>query len=275
MALQPFKGIGSTKERRKFWDELYQAVLSLRKLAGRNATVSEHPTEGTVVDVYEIAQRRHGPGPVVGAGACCFRPAPNAPPSCIFVTEAVCTAGGHGIFMGVGVLCEDVDCTTVLLPPPPPPPPPPGNHPCCIDGECTDVMDCADCAGICGDPGTGCSEVDCTDVGACCTDGSCSDAICSQCTGICNPGAFCDQGNCNRNGRLCMPPRSQPCNCVIPPLPHPPPQPPNPGAGCCSDTSYPGCGPVQCFACYDPISGLYYCCCCAYCTPGGWSCQGA
>jgi hypothetical protein len=64
MSLEPFHGPGSTPSRRRFWNEARNAVLALRKKAGRNVTVDEHPGKGSVINVDESARtRKQQPSP--------------------------------------------------------------------------------------------------------------------------------------------------------------------------------------------------------------------
>ncbi len=51
MNLESFTGEGSTPSRRRFWDQVTDAVLASQKVAGRNVSVDEHPGKGTVINV--------------------------------------------------------------------------------------------------------------------------------------------------------------------------------------------------------------------------------
>ncbi len=62
--IKPFSGAGSTPSRRRFWDEVTQAVNASRKIAGRHVTVSEHEGKGTLINVADTSARR-AVGPVV------------------------------------------------------------------------------------------------------------------------------------------------------------------------------------------------------------------
>ncbi len=51
MNLESFTGPGSTPSRRRFWDQVTDAVVSSQKVAGRNVSVDEHSGKGTVINV--------------------------------------------------------------------------------------------------------------------------------------------------------------------------------------------------------------------------------
>ncbi len=61
MNLKSFTGPGSTPIRRRFWDEVTQAVIASRKVAGRFVSISEHPGKGTLINVAD--NRRPTPTP--------------------------------------------------------------------------------------------------------------------------------------------------------------------------------------------------------------------
>ncbi len=100
MKLKPFTGPGSTPSRRRFWDNVTQAVIASEKLAGRFVTVDEHPGKGTVINVADSSTRRGG-GPPSTTGACC-----DDEGNCTITTEGECT----GIFQGIGVPCDPNPC---------------------------------------------------------------------------------------------------------------------------------------------------------------------
>ncbi len=60
MNLAPFKGPGSTPSRRRFWDEVTNAVNASQKVAGRFVTVDEFPGKGSVINVADTSVRRSG-----------------------------------------------------------------------------------------------------------------------------------------------------------------------------------------------------------------------
>jgi hypothetical protein len=120
MSLKPFKGPGSTPARRRFWDNALNAVLSLRKIAGRNATVSEHQGKGSVIDIADTSARRPPTSGGSSSGgatvACCFDDG-----TCDDLTASECEdAGGNS--QGSDTACDDpdIDCPT--------------PSPCCADG---------------------------------------------------------------------------------------------------------------------------------------------
>ncbi len=53
MNLAPFTGPGSTPSRRRFWDQVTQAVIASQKVAGRHVSVDEHLGKGTVINVAD------------------------------------------------------------------------------------------------------------------------------------------------------------------------------------------------------------------------------
>ncbi len=116
MNLAPFTGPGSTPSRRRFWDQVTQAVIASQKVAGRFVTVDEHPGKGSVINVANTSSRR--PTPPVTSGACCIDG------ECSILSESDCTDGG-GNYLGVGSTCDDVDCTTGV---------------CCFDADCYDIF---------------------------------------------------------------------------------------------------------------------------------------
>ena len=60
--MKPFAGPGSTPSRRRFWDQVTDAVNASRKIAGQFVTVDEHPGMGTVVNVDDTSSRRPAGG---------------------------------------------------------------------------------------------------------------------------------------------------------------------------------------------------------------------
>ncbi len=101
--IKPFTGPGSTASRRRFWDQVTDAIESSRKLAGRNVTIDEHPGKGTVINVDDTSARR--PPPTSTTGACCVGD------ECSITTESACIAKG-GTYQGDGSPCDPNPCTT-------------------------------------------------------------------------------------------------------------------------------------------------------------------
>jgi len=109
MQTQPFRGTGSTPARRRFWNDLYNQVRSLDKIAGKNVTINKHFGSGTVINVGDSASRGgHGappPPPVPpGEGACC------SGGTCFLTTPEACQGSG-GTFYGLGAPCGVSTCT--------------------------------------------------------------------------------------------------------------------------------------------------------------------
>ncbi len=50
MNLDSFTGSGSTASRRKFWDQVREAVLALQKLEGRNISIDVHEGQGSIIN---------------------------------------------------------------------------------------------------------------------------------------------------------------------------------------------------------------------------------
>ncbi len=67
--MKSFTGPGSTPSRRRFWDQVTEAVNASRKIAGRHVTVSEHPGKGTLINVADTSARRGS-----GGGGTCYGP---------------------------------------------------------------------------------------------------------------------------------------------------------------------------------------------------------
>lgn len=158
MNLAPFRGLGSTPSRRRFWDEARDAVMSAQKVAGRNVTVDEHPGKGSVINVAESSTRRGGGGG--GAtGACC------KDGDCTITTAAGC-ASIDGTYQGDGTICESVDCGEAT------------SGACCVGSICS-IRTPSECAGLGGTylgDNTTCDDDPCGtgDEGACCKDGDCT-----------------------------------------------------------------------------------------------------
>ncbi len=132
MNLKPFKGPGSTPSRRRFWDTVTQAVITSRKVAGRNVTVDEHPGKGTIINVPDGNRGRGGGGVT---GACCIGT------DCSITTEAACIEAG-GTYQGDGTVCvpnpcDFSECTD--LPPAGPGPPTHITVVAELGGSCGDV----------------------------------------------------------------------------------------------------------------------------------------
>jgi len=171
MQLKKFSGGGSTPARRRFWDDLRDAIQSASKLSGHNIAVSEQYGSGTVVE----AQIRTGTTYGV-TGACCIDG------SCSLRTRTDCEGSG-GNYLGDGTTCEDVDCT---------------HGACCHpDGSCT-IETSETCTDAYQGDGTTCEGVDCTHTGACChPDGTCSIEISGRCDGdYQGDGTTCDPNPC-------------------------------------------------------------------------------
>lgn len=110
MNLKPFTGPGSTPSRRRFWDQVTNAVIASRKVAGRNVSVDEHPGKGSVINIADTSSSRHpiGPGGGTGTGACCFDD------FCDIETKATCEANG-GSYQGNGTVCDPNPCCSMFV----------------------------------------------------------------------------------------------------------------------------------------------------------------
>jgi hypothetical protein len=191
MSLDPFEGSGSTPLRRKFWNEARNAVLSLRKVAGRNVTVDEHPGKGTVINISDTSSRRHpvGGGSPGATGACCIGDV------CSIRTAASCaSAGGH--YLGNGTTCSGVDCT---------------HGACCFDDGSCAVETSSSCSGHYQGNGTLCEGTDCTDGGTGTSGACCVGSVCS----ISTPAACATAGGTYQgDNSVCDPnPCYEPCAC--------------------------------------------------------------
>ncbi len=87
MNLDKFTGSGSTPSRREFWDKVAEAVLSLQKCEGRNASVDEHQGLGTVI---------HFPDQT-----------PSSPTGCASLGDPTCTF--TGITLDCGCISDGID----------------------------------------------------------------------------------------------------------------------------------------------------------------------
>ncbi len=179
MNLKSFKGPGSTPSRRRFWDQVTQAVIASQKVAGRHVTVDEHQGMGTVINVDDSSGRRGSPAPI---GACCYNDG-----TCDDLTEADCNdAGGH--WQGSGTTCEGTDCTGG------------GIGACCIGDMCT-ITVAVECAGT-FHPAITCDPNPCegpATARCCLPDQSCEDLTEDDCTtagGTFIPGTTCDDSAC-------------------------------------------------------------------------------
>ena len=154
MNLKPIPKQGTTAARKRFWDNVAGAVLSARKIAGRNVSVSEFDS-GSLIDVNPQRDNRQGT-----VGACCVDDV------CIITAESGCTEAG-GIFQGIGTICDPNPCGGAV------------TGACCIDGECSQLTEvaCGEAGGSYRGDGTSCSAhtccLECTPdvlVGPPCTD---------------------------------------------------------------------------------------------------------
>ncbi len=98
--MKSFTGPGSTPSRRRFWDQVTEAVNASRKIAGRHVTVSEHEGKGTLINVDDTSARRGGGGGII-LGACCYNDG-----TCDDLTESDCTDAG-GNWQGPDTTCDD------------------------------------------------------------------------------------------------------------------------------------------------------------------------
>ncbi len=142
MNLESFSGPGSTPSRRRFWDQVTQAVLASQKLAGKNVTVSEHQSAGTLINVVGGRGR--------ASGACCVDDV------CSMSTAADCAAAG-GTYQGDGTVCDPNPCGGVA------------TGACCINGECSILSsdDCATASGYYFGDGSDCDPDPCPGIGCC------------------------------------------------------------------------------------------------------------
>src|SRR5215468_8148228 len=97
MNLKRFTGEGSTKTRRSFWNELFDAVTQSQKRSGRNVSIRETPGTGTLINVT----RERG---ALATGACC------TDGECTITTRSECENGG-GHYVGDNIACDSVDCS--------------------------------------------------------------------------------------------------------------------------------------------------------------------
>ncbi len=114
MNLKPFTGPGSTPSRRRFWDQVTEAVIASQKVAGHNVTTDEHEGMGTFVNVEDSNSRRTKappapPTPSGKTGACCFSDV------CEVRTQSECE-DADGVYMGDGVPCDPNPCCTTCGP---------------------------------------------------------------------------------------------------------------------------------------------------------------
>ena len=103
LKIEKFSGPGSTPSRRRFWDNVADAVASCRKLPGKNISVTEYDS-GSLIDVNP--QRAKNQGPVTPTGACCIDS------GCTIKTEAECLEDG-GEYQGDGTTCSPNPCPGV------------------------------------------------------------------------------------------------------------------------------------------------------------------
>ncbi len=194
MNLKPFTGPGSTPSRRRFWDQVTQAVIASQKVAGRFVTVDEHPSKGTVVNVADTSSRRRSP--VVNTGACC-----DEEDNCTITTEAGCT----GTFQGIGTVCDPNPCGEVA------------TGACCVYGTCFVYSEsvCTLSNGYYFGDGTDCDPDPCADLGCCITPGDpfavCQTILGADCGGTFGgAGTFCwpegeesfELNSCCNNGQI-------------------------------------------------------------------------
>ncbi len=183
--LELFTGPGSTPSRRRFWDNVTQAVIASQKIAGRFVTVDEHPGKGTVINV-PFPER--GRAPVATIGACCYNDG-----TCDDLTESDCN-DAEGNWQGPGTTCADD--------------PNPCRGACCTGGECS-ILSADDCASGGGNylgNGSTCEGADCT-VGACCFEDFCEIDTCQDCAdfggAFVGNGSVCDPNPCCSPVTLC------------------------------------------------------------------------
>ncbi len=195
--IKPFTGPGSTPSRRRFWDQVTDAVEASRKLSGRFVTVDEHKGSGTVINISDSSTRRGGPGGGGTLGACCYNDG-----TCDDLTESDCTDAG-GNWQGTGTTCDD------------------DPNPCvgaCCEGEFGDTCvddstpdSCEADGGTFRDFGSICDDNPCG--GACCVDGECSiqdQLSCAEMGGLYfGNGSTCDIDTCDTECGTCLMPGCQ------------------------------------------------------------------
>ncbi len=136
MNLDSFTGPGSTPSRRRFWDEVTQAVIASQKVAGSNVSVEEHQGYGSIINAPSSGRRATPSGEV---GACC-----DEEGNCTITTEGGCS----GTFQGLGTDCDPNPCEQPL-------------GACCYEDEtCDDLTasDCEDSGGNWQGAGTTCDD---------------------------------------------------------------------------------------------------------------------
>lgn len=143
-------------QRHRFWDSVVNELGSLRKLAGKNCTISES-TDGTVIN-FAPGSTRQGGGTGGGYGACCIGS------DCHIDTAAGCAASG-GLFAGVGTSCIPNPCGTLGA--------------CCVGTTCsiTTPAACATKGGTFVGIGQSCTPNPCQP-SACCKPGG----VCAELT---------------------------------------------------------------------------------------------
>jgi len=97
LKLSKFSGPGSTPSRRRFWDNIANAVASCRKLPGKNVSVTEYDS-GSLIDVNPQRANNQGGGTT---GACCYSDG-----TCAITTADGCT----GTYQGDGTVCDPNPC---------------------------------------------------------------------------------------------------------------------------------------------------------------------
>ncbi len=99
MNLDKFTGSGSTPSRRRFWNNVADAVMSLRKTEGRNVSIQEHQGLGTVINFLDQTPS----APPTPVGACCVGE------DCTVTTQEHCDEI-EGIYQGHGTNCSPNPC---------------------------------------------------------------------------------------------------------------------------------------------------------------------